>query len=307
MWRVGAVLIVGSSNTDLVCRGPRLPVAGETVIGSSFAVFPGGKGANQAVAAARAGAAVAFAGAIGADDFGRARLAELRAEGVDTAQVTVVPDAASGVALIVVDERGENQIVVVPGANARLTTGAVDAALAARAPDALGLVLEVPLDVVAHAARVAPDTTRVVLNAAPFDPAIGAFLDQIDVLVCNATEAAGLLQREVTAEHATDAVQALLRHGCGAAVITLGSRGAVAADASGVFRVAAPAVHAVDTTGAGDACCGALLAWLAGGATLRDVVRAGVAAGALAVTREGAQPSLPWRAEVERLLEEVPR
>jgi ribokinase len=304
---MGSVLIVGSSNTDLVSRAPRLPAAGETVAGSAFAIHPGGKGANQAVAAARAGARVSFVGAVGDDDFGRQRLAELAAEGIDTAHVATVPSVTSGVALIVVDDGGENQIVFVPGANARATPDAVDAAFAAASFAVVGLVLEVPLDVVAHTVRAAPAGTRVVLNAAPFDARIEPLLDRLDPLICNEIEAGQLVGFDVTLERAVEAAQALIRRGSRAVVITLGRHGAVAAASGDTFAVPAPEVRAVDTTGAGDAFCGALLAWLALGSSLRDAVRAGVCAGSLAVQRDGAQPSLPPRDEIERLLARLPR
>jgi ribokinase len=301
----GSVLIVGSSNTDLVCRAPRLPGAGETVAGTTFGIYPGGKGANQAVAAARAGAAVRFVGAVGDDDFGRSRLSELRAEGIDTAQVVTIPGVPSGVALIVVDDGGENQIVFVPGANGHVAPDAVAAAYAAAPATVVGLVLEVPLDVVAYTVRATPAETLVVLNAAPFDARVEPLLDHVDILVCNETEAGQLLGYAVTPERSVDAAAELVRRGSRAAVITLGRHGAVAADREGTFSVGAPVVSVVDSTGAGDAFCGTLMAWLARRKTLREAVQAGVCAGSLAVTRAGAQPSLPTREEIERRLRDA--
>jgi ribokinase len=296
------VLVVGGSNTDLVCRSPRLPVAGETLTGSSFNVFAGGKGANQAVAAARSGALVTFCGAVGDDDFGRQRLADLKLDEIDVSCVEVVEGTSSGVALIVVDDAGENQIVVVSGANGRVSPTTVDRAIDSSAWDALLIVLENPADTTRHAIARMKGRAPVVLNAAPFDPWVTDVLPDVDILVCNEVEASGLLGRQVGADTALADVVALRHLGCRSAVITLGPHGAYVADSSGSWHNPALAVEVVDTTGAGDALCGAIAAWLAEGASLREAVAAGVAAGSLAVTRSGAQPSLPRRAEIDRFL-----
>jgi ribokinase len=300
---MGIVLVVGSSNTDLVGRAPRLPVAGETLRGSSFATYPGGKGANQAVAAARAGASVRFVGAIGSDDFGTQRRAELAAEGIDVTGVRVVAGAASGVALIIVAESGDNQIILVPGANDTVTPEIARDAVAAGRFDVLSLTLEIPLESVAAAVAGNEGRGLVVLNCAPFDARVLALLPDVHLLVGNEIEAGQLLGREVRPEDARDAVLALLELGSCASVITLGQHGAVLADETGVVTVAAPQVPVRDTTGAGDAFCGAVAAWLAAGGSLRESVAAGVVAGAIAVTRDGAQPSLPYRQEIEALLQ----
>ncbi len=295
--------MIGSSNTDLVSRAERLPLAGETVFGDAFAIYPGGKGANQAVAARRAGAAVSFVGAIGDDVFGRDRRDELAAAGIDLTHLSVIPGATSGVAQIVVDVAGENQIVVVPGANDLVQPEQAIAAVAGGC-DVLSAVLEVSFAAI-RAAFVAPRTALAILNAAPFDPRVIEILGSVDVLVCNESEAAAILGRAVAAADVAGARAAaidLLDFGPRAAIITLGPAGAVVADEMGDRAFPAPAVDVVDTTGAGDCFCGVLAAWLAEGASLDDAVSAGVAAGSLAVTVPGAQPSMPARAAIEAAL-----
>ena len=300
---MAGVLVIGSSNTDLVCRSARIPASGETITGHAFATFAGGKGANQAVAAARAGAHVTFVGARGDDDFGAARQADLLGEGIDVHWLRVIEGASSGIALIVVDDRGENQIVYVPGANANISIDDADAALRDTEYRVLSLTFEIPYDVVAHAVHHHRDRSLVVLNAAPYDQRLTKLLPSIDVLICNEVEASALLAQAVTTESAMKDAAAILECGPESVVLTLGASGAVAANASGVWRIPAPVVHPIDTTGAGDAFCGVLCAWLAAGETLHDAVRAGVVAGSLAVTRAGAQPSLPAREEIIALLD----
>lgn len=301
---MGKVVVVGSSNTDLVSRSERLPVAGETVFGTSFAIFPGGKGANQAVAARRAGADVRFVGAIGDDAFGDDRFDELAREEIDLTFLSRIEGATSGVAQIVVDASGENQIVVVPGANDLLSPEATTAAIDDDCR-VLSAVLEVAFDAV-RAAFVAPRTGLGILNAAPFDPRVVEILGSVDVLVCNESEAAALLGQQIAAADVAGARRAALALrdlGPRAAVITLGPAGAVVADEAGDRAFSAPSVEVVDTTGAGDCFCGVLAAWLASGATLDDAVVAGVAAGSLAVTAAGAQPSLPTRPAIEAAIQ----
>jgi ribokinase len=298
---MGRVLVIGSVNTDLVCRAPTLPRAGETLRGSSFAVFAGGKGANQAVAAARAGAEVVFVGAVGDDDFGAARRADLLADGINVARLRTLLGTPSGVALIVVDDAGANQIVMVPGANDAVSVQDALDALATEPYAALSLTLEAPLDVVAAALEQRPAGVSAVLNVAPYDARVAPLLPLVDVLVCNELEAGELLGAPL-GDDAQAGARALLQLGPRVAIVTLGARGAAVATADEDWLRPAPRVTAVDTTGAGDAFCGALTAWLADGATLRSALTAGVAAGALSVTRAGAQPSLPRRAELDALL-----
>lgn len=297
------LLVAGSSNTDLVCRSPRLPRPGETVRGDGFQIFAGGKSANQAVAAARAGASVAFAGAVGSDPYGMARVRDLANEGIDVRHVSVLDGEQSGVALIVVDRQGDNQIIYISGSNDRLSGEQVIAAMEATQPRVVLLNLEAPLETVTAALEAARSEQRRVLNCAPYDERIREELPLVDVLVCNEIEAGELLGKAVTMETALEDVGALRNLGADAAIITLGASGAVFSSDSSRVHIPAPEVTVVDTTGCGDAFCGVLSAWLAAGSSLEDAVRAGVIAGALAATREGAQASLPVRDEILEHLE----
>ncbi len=297
-----SIVVVGSSNTDLVVRAPALPGPGETVLGSAFLVAPGGKGANQAVAAARLGARVTLVARLGADEFGDRALAALRREGIDTTFVARDAEAASGVALIVVSESGENAIAVAPGANMRLAAADVDrAAPAIREADALLLQLETPLPTVRHAATLAMKAgVPVILNPAPAAPLAGELLSRVSVLTPNELEAAALTGTSASGVDA--ARQAALRlHASGVAdvVITLGREGALMEGEAGSGHVPGCAVTAVDTTAAGDAFNGALAVALAEGASLERAVRFANRAAALSITRPGAQPSLPTREAVE--------
>ncbi len=289
---------------DLVVPVPRHPRPGETVLGGDLRRVPGGKGANQAVAAARLGAAVRMVGRVGRDAFGHALIENLKREGVDASGIKALAGASTGVALISVDEGGENAIVVSPGANARLGPEDLnprdleDAAV-------LLLQLEVPLETVAAAARLGRQAgARVVLNAAPARPLPDALLANLDVLVVNAYEAATLLETKPPEgpKNALAAARALAQK-VPEVVVTLGERGLVYAGTEGEGHLPAFSVRPVDTTAAGDAFTGALAAGLAEGMGLKRALRLGAAAGALAATRPGAQPSLPQREEAEALLE----
>jgi len=296
----GAVVVVGSVNADLVVTVRQLPRAGETVSGGTFARHGGGKGANQAVAAARAGARVAFVGAVGADDLGDEALRELEAEGIDVSAVQRLDDVPTGVAVIVVDERGENQIAVASGANAALTGKAVTAALAPLLTGD-GVVLlghEVPPEAVAAGAAAARAAGwQVILNPAPARELIDG-LDGV-FLTPNADEARRLV--ESGGSSATDDVEAValaLAARTGAPVlVTLGADGALLAD-DGVQRFAAPPVRVVDTTGAGDAVNGALAARLAAGDPLHEAVRFALAAASLSTRSPGARAGMPRREDV---------
>jgi ribokinase len=298
------VLVIGSYNTDLVMSCPRLPVPGETILGGTFAQHHGGKGANQAVAAARLAAAgqVQFVAKVGDDEFGRQALTQLRAEGVDITWVSVAPGQPSGVALInVATATGENSISVATGANEHLRPADLDAALAAAAPGTVVVLqLEIPLPTVLHAARqAAARGLRVVLNPAPAQPLPAGLGADLYVLTPNETEAQTLTGVRVTdAATATLAAERLHAAGFGRIVITLGAQGAYWSDDTGAALVAAPAVPAVDTTGAGDCFTGALAVALAEDHALPDAVAFACRAAALAVTRHGAQASLPTRAEL---------
>jgi ribokinase len=287
---MSGVCVVGSANLDLVANVDRLPAPGATVLATDYAEHAGGKGLNQAVAAARLGAAVAFVGSIGDDAAGAILAAVMRDEGIDVSGLRILPGVPTGRALISVDARAENSIVVVPGANARTS-----ASVAGSLP-AAGVVLaqmEVPLEAVVaafRAARARGSTT--VLNPAPARDLPDDLLALVDVIVPNEGEAAAL--------GGADRLHAL---GVMAVVTTLGARGATVATRVGAVAVAPFSVSPVDTTGAGDAFIGALCAELSRGVGVADAARTAAAAGALATTRRGAVPSLPTRAEVRQLLD----
>jgi ribokinase len=275
------IVVVGSVNRDLVLAVPHLPAPGETVLGADVVAQPGGKGANQAVAAARLGRRVALVARVGADDAGTWLRDGLAAESIDVAYVAVDDAAPSGTALIAVDERGENTIIVSPGANARVGSGDVERAAAAlREARVVLLGHEVPEDAVTAAAAAAGGT--VVLNPAPARAVAPEVLARVDVLVPNRGELAALAGR--------DGDPAALATGVHpAVVVTLGAEGALVVAGGRAERIPAPEVDAVDTTGAGDAFCGALAAALAGGAELVDAARRAVETAAANVTRAGAR------------------
>ena len=279
------VFVIGSINVDLVVRAETLPGPGETVTGGTFERHGGGKSANQAVAAARAGAAVRMIGAVGDDELGAEALAQLAAEGIDVSRVQRL-DAPTGVALIAVDAAGENQIAVASGANAALCAEAVEAALDGAAGGVALLALEVPDAAVlagARAARAAGLT--VVVNPAPARPLGDELLALAPILTPNGGEAAAL-----SGEDEPEAAARALAERTGApVVVTVGADGALLVADGAVERIPAPAVEAVDTTGAGDAFNGALAAALAGGAALADAVREAVAVAAESVRRPGAR------------------
>ncbi|MDJ0462368.1 ribokinase [Streptomyces sp. H27-C3] len=293
------LLVVGSANADLVIGVERRPAPGETVLGSDLAVHPGGKGANQAVAAARLGARTALLARVGDDAHGRLLLESQRAAGVDTGGV-LVGGAPTGVALITVDPSGDNSIVVSPGANARLTPEDVRAARdllgAARV---VSVQLEIPLETVAEVVRTLPAGTRLVLNPSPPAPLPAQVLAACDPLVVNEHEARFLLG-ETAGQDPEGWACGLLRLGPRSVVITLGAAGALVADGSAdtCVRVPSPRVDAVDTTGAGDAFTAALGWRLSLGDDLTTAAGFAVRVGAAAVTAKGAQQSFPTAEEV---------
>ncbi len=300
------VAVVGSLNTDLVIKAPKLPEVGETVLGGEFATFPGGKGANQAVAAARLGADVTMVGCVGGDAFGRRLRGGLAAEGIRVTHVREDRGAPSGVALITVDPRGRNTIVAASGANWRLSVADVEAARhEILAGQVLLLQLEVPLDVVMYAARLARSRgIRVILDPAPA-PVRPLPLDLYQTLsVINPNEVEARVLSGIAASDDQGAAASagwFLALGCQAVVLKLGERGAFLASASIRESISGIPVKAVDTTAAGDAFAGALAVALAEGKDLPAAVRFANAAGALSVTRMGAQPSLPTRDDVTAL------
>ncbi len=296
---MAAVVVVGSSNTDMVVPVRRIPKVGETVLGDGLIVAAGGKGANQAVAAVRLGAQVTFVGAVGDDDLGGARLADLRAEEIDCEHVRTITGVPSGVALIMVDDDGRNCIAVSSGANAHLSEEDAHAAAAAiRSASVLLAQLETPLPFVHAALRSAREAgATTVLNPAPA-PSDGLpddLLALVDVLTPNEGEAAALAGHDGEPEALA---RTLIERGVGAVVVTLGERGALIATTEGQETLAAEPVRAIDTTAAGDAFSGALAIALAEGMDLAKAARFASAAAARSVTRRGAQPSLPRRDEV---------
>jgi ribokinase len=294
------VVVFGSINLDLVAKVARIPLAGETLSGSSFDSMPGGKGANQALAAARAGAQVKMFGAVGRDAFAASSLANLEASGVDLSGVVAV-DAPTGVALIHVDARGQNAITVIAGANGD--------ARAIQVPDAdlgpgrtLVLQLEVPLAEVQQLAARA-NGAHVVLNAAPAAALPDGLLRHVGTLIVNESEAATVgaaLGLPTTPDAFAAAASARYRF---TVIVTLGSRGAIAVHGAEKIAVAAPSIAVVDTTGAGDAMVGAYAAAIDRGEPLRRVLAEGVAAGSLACTGRGAQGALPLRSAIRKLAE----
>ncbi|MEZ5296305.1 MAG: ribokinase [Ilumatobacteraceae bacterium] len=285
------VVVVGSLNLDLVARAPRLPGPGETVNGSSFAEVPGGKGLNQAVAAARAGARVTMIGAVGDDNAGDVLRGVLRSDGIDDAGLSVIDGVPTGRALIGVDDAAENSIVVVPGANAHVVLGTL--------PEAAVVIAQLEIDpsVVASAFRAAKDAgATTVLNPAPAENVTDEVLALCDIVIPNEHE----LEVLGGADH-------LASLGVGTLVVTLGADGADLIEAGGApVRIDPFDVTPVDTTGAGDAFCGALAARLAAGDALSDALRYAAANGALATTVAGAVPSLPTADRTSALVEGAP-
>ena len=296
------VVVIGSLNMDLVTRAPRLPRGGETLIGESFSTIPGGKGANQAVAAARLGAQVSMVGCVGSDAYGQQLRGALLAEGIDCQAVSVV-DGSSGVALIVVDDNSQNAIVIVAGANGELTPTVLerfDAVL--QSADVIICQLEVPDATVGHALKRGRELGKtVILNPAPASRALPAeWYAYVDYLIPNESEAMVLSGLAVDSlETAEAAATQLIASGAGKVIVTLGAQGLMFADGSGFEHFPAPRVKAVDTTAAGDTFVGGFAAALASGKGEVEAIRFGQVAAALSVTRAGAQPSIPTLLEVQ--------
>ena len=299
------IVVVGSLNMDLVVRMPQIPRPGETLLGGVFKTFPGGKGANQAVAAARLGAHVTMIGCIGDDGFGKEMRVALESEGIDTTHVLVHPEAATGVALIQVDAQGQNSIAVASGANFRLSGSDVDKAMQAIGKfDALVMPLETQLETVYTAVKIASVRGAIViLNPAPAQVLPREILELVDVLIPNEHELA--LMTGVPVHSVVDvslAVPKLLQLGAKKVIVTMGGHGAVLFEDGHEALIPACRVQAVDTTAAGDCFVGALAVALCEGRSLLPAAEFASAAAALSVTREGAQPSLPHREEVVQFL-----
>jgi ribokinase len=300
----GTVLVVGSVNADLVVAVERLPQPGETVTGGRFSRHGGGKGANQAVAAARAGARVRFVGAVGDDDLGDAALRQLADEGIDVTGVVRLAGEPTGVALISVDERGRNQITVASGANARVDARVVEAALKDSPPaagDVCLLSFEIPDDALIAAARAASAAgARVVLNPAPARSLVADLAAAGPVLTPNAIEAATL----GGADDPADAARALTGLTGAPVVVTVGEEGAIVATGDRLLRIPSPPVEVVDTTGAGDTFSGVLAAAIAEGLDLEAAARRAVMAASASVRARGARAGMPRREELEALSRE---
>ena len=296
------VVVIGSLNMDLVTRAPRLPRGGETLIGESFATVSGGKGANQAVAAARLGAQVSMVGCVGSDAYGEELRGALLAEQIDCQAVSTVDDS-SGVALIVVDDNSQNAIVIVAGANGALTAEVIDRFDAVlRAGDVIICQLEVPDATVGHALKRGRELGKtVILNPAPASRPLPAdWYASIDYLIPNESEASALSGLPVDSLASAElAASRLISLGAGKVIITLGAQGSLFANGKGFEHFPAPKVKAVDTTAAGDTFVGGFAAALAAGKSEADAIRFGQVAAALSVTRAGAQPSIPTLSDVQ--------
>lgn len=297
------ILVIGSSNTDMVVKADRLPAPGETVLGGAFLMAAGGKGANQAVAAARLGAEVVFIAKVGDDIFGRQAVELFKQEGIDTSCIATDAGYPSGVALISVDGRGENCIVVASGANANFLPGDLAAAEEKIKNAAFILMqLEIPLATVEYVAGVAAGhRVPVILNPAPACALPDELLRKVMVLTPNQKEAEMLTGVTITNKGSAEkAARALADKGVGVVVITLGAEGALMLADKQLAWIAAPTVKAVDTTAAGDVFCGALTVALSEGRAMKEAVAFACTVAALSVTRMGAQSSAPTRVELGR-------
>jgi ribokinase len=297
------VAVVGSSNMDLVVKSDRIPVVGETILGGDFLMAPGGKGANQAVAAAKLGGQVFFIAKLGDDIFGTQSLANFKKVGVNTKYVSRTKDAPSGVALIMVDATGNNLIVVAPGANQKLSAADVKRAKADIAScGAVVAQLEISLETVVCAAQIAKKAkSPFILNPAPARPLPVELLKLVDVLTPNETEArilSGIAVNDETTARA--AAEKLLETGVGTVILTMGIQGYLLAGRGATEFVAAHKVKAVDTTAAGDAFTGGFAFALAAGRPIAEAARFANYVAALSVTKMGAQPSMPTLQEVEK-------
>lgn len=293
------IIVIGSLNADLVFKSPRFPQPGETISGEDLQIIPGGKGANQAVAAARQGVKTSMIGRVGSDSFGPFLLENLKSNQVDTSHV-LQTDSATGTAIIVVDANGQNSIVLSPGANGKVTPADVDTASFADF-GLLLLQLEIPTPTVLRAAQRAHEHgLQVILNPAPAKPLPHELLANVDILIPNESELSlltGLPVNDVSS--AEMAAKEILKQGVQTVIVTLGSKGALLVTASQVTHVNTYKVDVVDTTAAGDAFIGGFASAMLSGKSLKDSVRYGCACGALATTKFGAQPSLPTKTEVE--------
>lgn len=293
------VVVVGSANMDLVARVARFPAPGETILGEGFATYPGGKGANQAVAIGKLGGSVTFVGKVGEDGFGDRLEASLRAAGVSTEGLARTPDQPTGTAIILVDDDAENQIVVIPGANAALTPDEAATRIGASGASVALFQLECPIETVrAGLAEAKRCGMKTILNPAPAAPLPPAMLRDVDVLTPNRTEAATLTGLSGEPD---EMIAALLDMGVGAVAMTRGKEGCVYGTPGRTVAIPSIAVEAVDTTAAGDAFNGALALFLSEGMPAEHAIAGANRVGALAATKAGAQASMPTREELEAL------
>lgn len=297
------ILVIGSSNTDMTVRSATLPKPGETVLGGDFRMGPGGKGANQAVAARLLGGEVTFVCKLGRDMFGEGASKHYESCGLDTSKI-LWSDKPSGVALITVDSKAENSIVVASGANADMTVTDIDSvADVIKSSGILLLQLEIPMDAVLHAAEIAYNAgVQVVLNPAPAAVLPAELLKYVSILIPNETEASAISGIDINNfETAAAAAERLKGMGVREVIITMGSRGSVVCDGDCTF-VPAVKVNAVDTTAAGDTFCGGVCVALSEGKDMLEAVKFATAASSIAVQRPGAQDSIPNRCEVDKML-----
>ncbi|KPL20978.1 MAG: hypothetical protein AMS23_10055 [Bacteroides sp. SM1_62] len=302
---MGKILVIGSTNMDIIAMVDHLPVPGETVGNAGLARAHGGKGANQAVAAARAGGEVTFITCIGEDDDGKKMLEGFREDGIRVEHVKVIPEVPTGTALIFVDRKGENSIAVAPGANNYLSNAIIDQAEALiKETDLILLQLEIPYETIQHICRMAArHQKRIILNPAPARGLDGDVLRSLEYLVLNETEAEIIGKQKVTDDNMEEVCRAIKGMGPEHIILTLGSRGSYVLDEQVHQQVESFAVKAVDSTAAGDTFCGAFaVSILSRERDILGAVRFANAAGALSVTRQGAQTSIPERKEIEQFL-----
>ncbi len=299
------VTVVGSFMYDLVAIASRRPKTGETLIGDSFGMFLGGKGANQAIAASRAGASVTMVGRLGNDLFGDQFLEKFSEEGIKTDFVIQDTENGTGVGMPLIDASGDNSIVIIPQANMALTVENIDKAESVIADsDVLVLQCEVPMEANKRAAEIAnKNDTLVILNPAPARKIPDTLLSLVDIITPNESEAEILTDMPTeTNSQAMEAAHHLLSKGVETVILTLGSRGSLLLTEKMEKRIPAYSVDVIDTTAAGDAFCGALAAILSNGSIIEEAIKIANAAGALAVTKLGAEPSLPTKKDIDQLI-----